>query len=47
MLAEVRRELLEAERAELFRLRDEQGISPEVFRRVLRDLDVEETRLDR
>jgi CPA1 family monovalent cation:H+ antiporter len=46
-LAEVRRELLEAERAELFRLRDEQGISPEVFRRVLRDLDVEETRLDR
>jgi monovalent cation/hydrogen antiporter len=46
-LAEVRRELLEAERAELFRLRDEQGISPQVFRRVLRDLDVEETRLDR
>jgi Na+/H+ antiporter len=44
-LAEVRRELLEAERVELFRLRDEQGISPEVFRRVLRDLDVEETRL--
>jgi hypothetical protein len=46
-LAEVRRELLEAERAELLRLRDEQGISPEVFRRVLRDLDVEQTRLDR
>ena len=44
-LAEVRGELLEAEREELFRLRDEQGISPEVFRRVLRDLDVEETRL--
>jgi monovalent cation/hydrogen antiporter len=44
-LARVRRELLEAERAELFRLRDEQGIGPEVFRRVLRDLDIEETRL--
>ena len=46
-LAQVRRELLEAERAELLRLRDEPGISPAVFRRVLRDLDVEETRLDR
>jgi CPA1 family monovalent cation:H+ antiporter len=46
-LAQVRRELLEAERAELFRLREEPGISPAVFRRVLRDLDVEETRLDR
>ncbi len=44
-LARVRRELLEAERDELFRLRDEYGISPEVFRRVLHDLDVEETRL--
>jgi len=44
-LARVRRELVEAERDELSRLRDEQGISPEVFRRVLRDLDVEETRL--
>jgi monovalent cation/hydrogen antiporter len=44
-LARVRRELLETERTELFRLRDEPGISPAVFRRVLRDLDVEETRL--
>jgi NhaP-type Na+/H+ or K+/H+ antiporter len=46
-LAEVRHELLEAERAELLRLRDEPGISPAVFQRVLRDLDLEETRLDR
>jgi NhaP-type Na+/H+ or K+/H+ antiporter len=44
-LGRVRHELVEAEREELSRLRDEQGISPEVFRRVLRDPDIEETRL--
>jgi CPA1 family monovalent cation:H+ antiporter len=46
-LARLHRELLQAERDELARLRDEHGISPAVFRRVRRDLDIEETRLDR
>ncbi len=46
-LVRIRRELLEAQRAELGRLRDDDGISPAVFRRVRRDLDIEETRLDR
>jgi CPA1 family monovalent cation:H+ antiporter len=46
-LAHLRHELLEAERAELLHLRDEPGISPAVFQRVLRDLDLEESRLDR
>ena len=45
-LAKVRRDLLQAERAELLRLRDALGISPAVFRRVLADLDLEETHLD-
>ncbi len=43
----VRRELLQAERAELLRIRDQQGLSPPVYRRVSHDLDVEELRLDR
>ncbi len=43
----VRRELLQAERAELLRIRNQQGLSPPVYRRVSHDLDVEELRLDR
>jgi hypothetical protein len=46
-LVRVGRALLDAERVELERLRDQQGISPAVFRSVRRDLDVEQTRLDR
>jgi NhaP-type Na+/H+ or K+/H+ antiporter len=41
-----RRELLGAERAELLRLRSEGRISDEVRRRVERDLDLEEARLE-
>ena len=41
-----RRELLGAERAELLRLRSEGHISDEVRRRVERDLDLEEARLE-
>jgi Na+/H+ antiporter len=46
-LVRVGQALLNAERLELERLRDQQGISPAVFRSVRRDLDVEQTRLDR
>jgi hypothetical protein len=42
----VRRQLLRAERGELLRIRDEQGLSPAVYRRVNHDLDVEELRLE-
>ncbi|HVD34652.1 MAG TPA: hypothetical protein VNB93_02865 [Rubrobacter sp.] len=41
-----RRELLVAERAELLRLRSEGRISDEVRRRVERDLDLEDVRLE-
>jgi monovalent cation/hydrogen antiporter len=41
-----RQELLGAERAELLRLRSEGRISDEVRRRVERDLDLEEARLE-
>jgi len=41
-----RRELLGAERAELLRLRSEGRISDEVRRRVERDLDLEDARLE-
>ena len=41
-----RRELLGAERAALLRLRSEGRISDEVRRRVERDLDLEEARLE-
>ena len=41
-----RRELLDAERAALLRLRSEGRISDEVRRRVERDLDLEEARLE-
>jgi CPA1 family monovalent cation:H+ antiporter len=43
----VRRELVRAERGELQRIRNEHGLSPQVYRRVSHDLDVEELRLDR
>jgi CPA1 family monovalent cation:H+ antiporter len=46
-LRQVRRELLAAERAELERIRVEQGLSQQVYRRLSHDLDVEELRLDR
>jgi Na+/H+ antiporter len=42
----LRRELLEAERAEVVRLRGAGTISDEVMRRVERDLDLEDARLD-
>jgi Na+/H+ antiporter len=41
-----RRELLDAERAALLRLRDQGCLSDEVRRRVERDLDLEDTRLE-
>lgn len=41
-----RRELLEAERTELIRLRNEGRLSDEVRRRVERDLDLEDARLE-
>jgi Na+/H+ antiporter len=40
-----RRELLAAEREAIVSLRDEGEISPEVMRRVIRDLDLEESRI--
>jgi CPA1 family monovalent cation:H+ antiporter len=42
---EWRRELLAAEREALLSLRDEGKISPEVMRRIERDLDLQESRL--
>jgi CPA1 family monovalent cation:H+ antiporter len=42
----LRRELLEAERAAIVELRREGRISDEVMRRVERDLDLEDARLD-
>jgi len=42
---EGRRELLAAERAAVLSLRDEGKISPEVMRRIERDLDLQESRL--
>jgi Na+/H+ antiporter len=47
LLRTVRRELLRAERGELLRIRNEQGLSPAVYRRVNHELDLEELRLDR
>jgi CPA1 family monovalent cation:H+ antiporter len=41
-----RRELIKAERETVLSRRDRGEISPEVMRRVLRDLDLEESRLD-
>ena len=41
-----RRELIKAERETVLSKRDRGEISPEVMRRVLRDLDLEESRLD-
>src|SRR5215212_2796899 len=40
-----RRELLAAERAAIASLRDQGQISPEVMRRIMRDLDLEESRI--
>ena len=40
-----RRELLGAERAAIVSLRDQGQISPEVMRRIMRDLDLEESRI--
>ncbi|MGH6885396.1 MAG: Na+/H+ antiporter, partial [Geminicoccales bacterium] len=40
------RELIEAQRAAIVQLRNERLISSEVMRRVERDLDLEETRLE-
>ena len=42
----LRRDLLDAERAAVLALRNQGEISEEVARRVLRDLDLEESRLD-
>ncbi|MDO8187444.1 Na+/H+ antiporter [Conexibacter sp. JD483] len=42
----LRRQVLEAERAEVIRLRDEGVINDEVLRRIQRDLDFEDARLD-
>jgi monovalent cation/hydrogen antiporter len=42
----LRRELLDAERAEIFRLRRERVINDDVMRGLLRDLDLEDARLD-
>jgi Na+/H+ antiporter len=41
-----RRELIEAEREAVLRKRDQAEIGPEVMRRVLRDIDLEELRVD-
>ena len=41
-----RRELIKAEREAVLSLRDQGEVSPEVMRRVMRDLDLEESRLD-
>jgi CPA1 family monovalent cation:H+ antiporter len=42
----LRREVLEAERAEIIRLRNEGYINDQVMHRIERDLDLEDTRLD-
>ena len=42
----LRREVLEAERGEILRLRDEGFINDEVMRRIERDLDLEDARLE-
>jgi CPA1 family monovalent cation:H+ antiporter len=42
----LQREVLEAQREEIVRLRDEGEISDQVMRRVERDIDLEETRLE-
>jgi monovalent cation/hydrogen antiporter len=42
----LRRELLEAERAAIVGLRRDRRISDEVMRRVERDLDLEDSRLE-
>jgi CPA1 family monovalent cation:H+ antiporter len=42
----LRRELLDAERAAVYELRRSGGISDEVARRITRDLDLEDARLD-
>jgi len=42
----LRTELLQAERDTLVRMRNEHRISDEVLRRVQRDLDLEEARLE-
>jgi monovalent cation/hydrogen antiporter len=42
----LRRELLEAEREEIVRLRNQGRISDEIMHRIERDLDLEDTRLD-
>jgi monovalent cation/hydrogen antiporter len=46
-MRDLHRELLAAERAELHRIRVEQGLSRQVYRRLSHDLDVEELRLGR
>ncbi|HEY7591315.1 MAG TPA: Na+/H+ antiporter [Candidatus Limnocylindrales bacterium] len=43
---QIRHAVIEAEREALLRLREEGGISDEVFRRVERDLDLEELRME-
>jgi CPA1 family monovalent cation:H+ antiporter len=42
----LRREILEAERAEIIRLRNQGRINDDVMRRVERDLDLEDVRLE-
>jgi len=42
----LRREVLEAERAEVVRLRDAGEIPDDLMRRIERDLDLDDTRLD-
>jgi Na+/H+ antiporter len=42
----LRRKLLEAERAEIIRLRNQGKITDEIMRRIERDLDLEDTRLE-
>jgi CPA1 family monovalent cation:H+ antiporter len=41
-----RRELIKAERETVVSKRDRGEVSPEVMRRVMRDLDLEESRLE-
>jgi CPA1 family monovalent cation:H+ antiporter len=42
----LRRKVLEAERAEIIRLRNVGKINDEIMRRIERDLDLEDTRLE-
>jgi monovalent cation/hydrogen antiporter len=42
----MRRKVLEAERAEIIRLRNQGKINDEIMRRIERDLDLEDTRLE-